>query len=437
MGASGPAPPACATEKRRFLFLQGPHGPFFAQLGRLLSAAGAQVLRVGFNAGDAAFWYDSATYYPFTESPEDWPETLDGILSLYRPTDLVLYGDTRPVHAIAVAAARRRGLTIHVFEEGYLRPFWITYERNGSNGNSRLCDINLAEMQAGLRRAVTRTLAAPTHWGDTRQHMFYGALYHWYVLFRNRRYPAYRTHREIPVARELRLNLHRLAARPVQGLRRRAAERRILRRGAPFHLALLQLEHDASFRHHGPFASMTEFIETCITGFATGAPGHHHLVFKAHPLEDGRAPIERTIREAASRQGVSERVHFVPAGRLAALLDAASSAITINSTAGQQVLWRGLPLKAFGQAVYSRPEFVSGQPLPDFFADPVRPDRDSYLTFRAFLLRTSQVPGGYYSASGRAQALRRICDMMLAPGDPYDHCLPGKEPSRPRLRVAL
>ena len=32
---------------------------------------------------------------------------------------------------------------LHVFEEGYLRPYWITYERGGSNGNSALMGIAL------------------------------------------------------------------------------------------------------------------------------------------------------------------------------------------------------------------------------------------------------------------------------------------------------
>jgi hypothetical protein len=67
----------------------------------------------------------------------------------------------------------------------------------------------------------------------------------------------------------------------------------------PYHLALLQLEHDASFRDHGPFASQSDFVETVIAGFAAGAPAHHHLVFKAHPLEDGRAPLQADIRRAA------------------------------------------------------------------------------------------------------------------------------------------
>ena len=37
-----------------FLFLQGPHGPFFYQLSKILHASGARVLKVGFNRGDQA-----------------------------------------------------------------------------------------------------------------------------------------------------------------------------------------------------------------------------------------------------------------------------------------------------------------------------------------------------------------------------------------------
>jgi capsular polysaccharide export protein len=42
-------------QNRRFLFLQGPHGPFFHRLGKMLRLSGAEVWRVGFNAGDRAF----------------------------------------------------------------------------------------------------------------------------------------------------------------------------------------------------------------------------------------------------------------------------------------------------------------------------------------------------------------------------------------------
>jgi len=56
-------------------------------------------------------------------------------------TDIVLYGDTRPIHAQAVEIANKLGLSVHVFEEGYMRPYWVTYERGGTNGNSRCFEI--------------------------------------------------------------------------------------------------------------------------------------------------------------------------------------------------------------------------------------------------------------------------------------------------------
>ena len=41
--------------------------------------------------------------------------------------------------------ARRRSLRLHLFEEGYLRPDWITLEREGVNANSRLPDRAIEE----------------------------------------------------------------------------------------------------------------------------------------------------------------------------------------------------------------------------------------------------------------------------------------------------
>jgi hypothetical protein len=50
--------------QRKFLFLQGPHGPFFSELAQQLTAAGAICHRIGFNRGDQAFWQDRKTYTP-------------------------------------------------------------------------------------------------------------------------------------------------------------------------------------------------------------------------------------------------------------------------------------------------------------------------------------------------------------------------------------
>jgi len=419
---------------RRFLFLQGPHGPWFRQLAALLRETGAEVSRVGFNLGDRAFW-PGPGYIAFQGTAEDWPGTCATLLDERKITDLVVYGDTRPIHARAVALARARGITVHVFEEGYLRPYWVTYERGGANGHSRLMDLSLPQMRAALARVDLDLPEVPATWGDMRQHMFWGALYHGFVALGFRAYRNFRPHRSLTVGQEFLLYLKRFLLMPVHRWERRLATRRIRRGGFPYHLAILQLEHDASFRDHSPFASMTDFLALVIEGFAKGAPPHHHLVFKAHPLEDGRAPILPTIRRLAQAHGIAGRVHFVRGGKLAQLLNEARSAVTVNSTAGQQALWRGLPLRTFGTAVYAQPEFVSSQPLEDFFAAPARPDTRAYRDYRHFLLETSQVVGGFYSSRGRRALLRQVVDLMLAPEDPYQALTSGTAAPRQQLRL--
>ncbi len=424
-----------APDKRVFLFLQGPHGPFFNRLGKMLRLAGATVWRVGFNAGDRAFWSHPSNYIPFYGELPDWPKVFADLLTQKGVTDIVLYGDTRPIHAQAVAVAKARGITVHVFEEGYMRPYWVTYERGGSNGNSRLMDMTIPQMQAALAQSDMEAPLPPGHWGDMRQHIFYGALYHWFVMFQNGDYRNFRPHRSMTVAKEFRLYLKRLLLMPVLAVDRLTSTLRIRLGGFPYHLGLLQLEHDSSFQMHSPFGTMSDFLELVIDGFAKGAPKHHHLVFKAHPLEDGRVPLRSDIKRIARKLGIETRVHYVRGGKLAQLLNDARTAVTVNSTAGQQVLWRGIPLKVFGHAVYAQPEFVSEQPLPDFFAGASRPDNRAYKDYRRYLLETSQVPGGFYAAHGRRQLLRQVVDMMLTPEDPYDALEMGTAAPRQQLRL--
>lgn len=422
-------------ENRRFLLLQGPHGPFFQNLGQMLERTGAQVWRVGFNRGDRAFWTDTKTFLPYRGTQEQWPAFFASLIAERSITDVIVYGDTRPIHAKAIAIAKEASVRVHVFEEGYLRPHWVTYERDGSNGHSRLMQMTVADMQAALAKAEMDQPEAAARWGDMRQHIFWGALYHWFVLtgfwdFRN-----FRPHRDLTVWQEFLLYCRRLVMLPFHRWERMIAEYRIRNGGFPYHLVLLQLEHDASFRMHSRFSSMTEFLQVVIEGFAKGAAPHHHLVFKAHPLEDGRAPIAKELARLSRDFGLTGRVHFVRGGKLAQLLNHARSAVTVNSTAAQQVLWRGMPLKTFGAAVYAKPEFVSDQGLAEFFSQPKRPDARAYRDYRHYLLETSQVTGGFYSARGRRELLRQVVDMILATEDPYDALVSGSAAPRQQLRL--
>lgn len=412
-------PAAGGQDQRVFLMLQGPHGPFFDRLGEMLRRSGAQVWRCAFNAGDEFFWSDRAHLLRHTGTGAEWPAHLERIIARHGVTDIILYGDVRPVHAAARLAAGRHGLRLHVFEEGYLRPYWISYERGGSNGHSALLDIPLAEMRAVLRDTASEVRRPPAHWGDMRQHKFYGAFYHFLLLVANMRYRQFASHRSVTVWQEFWLNLCRLLLMPCHSVVRSFQWRRFRLSGNPYILVPMQLEHDSSLQGHSPYRQNRQFVDEVMADFARAAPGHHHLVFKAHPLDDGRARNRRAIRAAAARHGLAGRVHYLRGGRLAAMLNHARAVITVNSTAAQQALWRGLPVKAMGRAVYCKPGLVSDQTLADFCRDPQQPDLAACRVFRAYLLQTSQVPGGFYSRRSRAHALRLVADLVLAPLDPY------------------
>ena len=64
-------------------------------------------------------------------------------------TDLHVFGDWRPLHREAVLLARVRGIRVWAYEEGYLRPDYITMEQGGVNGLSSL--PNTREGMAELR----------------------------------------------------------------------------------------------------------------------------------------------------------------------------------------------------------------------------------------------------------------------------------------------
>lgn len=435
--AGHPAAGSTGADRRVFLMLQGPHGPFFDQLARLLRAAGAEVWRCAFNAGDEFFWSDPDRLLRHSAAAADWPAHLDRIIQGKGVTDIVLYGDVRPIHAAARTASREGGLRLHVFEEGYLRPFWISYERGGSNGHSALLDISLAEMRATLRDTASEPRRPPAHWGDMRQHKAYGAFYHFLVLVANRRYRHFTSHRALPVFDEFRLNLRRLILTPVHSLTRALQWRRFRLSGNPYLLVPMQLEHDSNLQGHSPFATNRAFVEEVVAEFARSAPRHHHLLFKAHPLEDGRARNRRAIRQSAARHGVADRVHYFRGGPLADMMAHARAVITVNSTAAQQALWRGLPVKALGRAVYCKPGLVSDQPLAEFMTNPQHPDMAAYRVFRQYLLQTSQVPGGFYAQRSRAHALRLVADLILAPEDPYRSLAAGRFQRRQQIGEVL
>jgi capsular polysaccharide export protein len=118
---------------RFFLFVGGPFGPFFRKVSRILKDQGADVLHVHMHGADWLDWgfADAVTY---RGRPEDWREWLISLLDRNPVTDVVTYGDCGRYSQVLLDEADKRGLIRHVYELGYVRPHYITLDRNGVNG---------------------------------------------------------------------------------------------------------------------------------------------------------------------------------------------------------------------------------------------------------------------------------------------------------------
>ncbi|MDH3666004.1 MAG: capsule biosynthesis protein CapA [Paracoccaceae bacterium] len=422
---------------RVFLFLQGPHGPFVRRLARRLASEGGEVRRVAFNPADEAEWRRAGPIRRYQGPADAYESWIEYQLVRYRVTDIILYGDSRPEHAAAIHVARRRGVLCHCLEEGYLRPEFVTYERWGSNGNSRLRHISASDIERAIGEAERPAALPSDGWGAHRAHIWHSARYHGRLLLPSRHFGRPPRRRDIGLWHEFSHYTRRTLGLPWRRFQQGRVAASLLDEGCPYHLALLQLSFDASMQAYSDYKNSASFIGDCIRAFAEGASPDDRLVFKSHPFEDGRERLRRVIRRRAAEAGVARRVLFLDGvAVLGTLLDNALSTVTINSTAAQQALWRGLPVAARGRAVYARPGLVSDQPLEEFFAAPRPPDMRRYWQFRSFLTRTSQIRGSFYSGSGIREALEALPAAILAPEDPYDRVLGPRvraEPATPRL----
>lgn len=407
--------------KQSFLFLQGPHGPFFRALGRALAGMGHQVTRVAFNGGDLLDWPGRETVL-FRGPVEAWPGWLDALLARRGISDLVLYGDCRPLHRAAIELARALGIRIHVFEEGYFRPDWVTLERDGVNGHSRLAQeiagavardaaaaAELPDGAAGIvipdSVAVGRTTGAMARL-CVRYYLAQAAA-GW--LFRH-----YRSHRPESPWREVGAWLRRALTRGRSAEGQRRAIETLLSDPRPMFLLPLQLDSDAQIRVHSPFAGMAEVIEHVIASFARHAAATDRLLIKSHPLDAGVIDYRRLAADVAGRHGIAARVAFVEGGHLPTLLRCAKGVVTVNSTAGLQAIHHSRPTHVLGSAVYAVAGLTDPQPLAAFWRTPQAPDPILYRAFRAHVMARCQFNGSFFTPAGRELLLGAVAERLAA-----------------------
>ncbi|RVT92790.1 capsule biosynthesis protein [Sphingomonas crocodyli] len=380
--------------QQRFLFLQGPPGPFFYRLAKSLRGLGHRVHRINLNGGDRASWPEKAVDY--RGDPDRWPRFVDNFLAEHAITDLVLFGDCRPLHQAARGLAQRRDVRVHVFEEGYIRPHWVTLERDGVNGHSPLPrDPKWFLREA--RRLPPLGEEAPVP-ATFRRRAHEATLYYFQTYVGRLRFPHYKSHRDRWVVAEAAGWLKQFALRSVHEDRAEAAIASVA--GKRYFALPLQLTSDYQIRVHSPFASMEAGARYVIESFARFAPKDTLLLIKEHPLDNGLSSWARFVRHEAARLDIDDRIVLARGGDINDVVNNAIGVVTVNSTTGTLSLANGIPTVALGEAVYNIPGITFDGPLDEFWANPTPPDPKTWDAFCRVLRARCLVYGGFASDEG-------------------------------------
>ncbi|UQP00539.1 capsular biosynthesis protein [Burkholderia multivorans] len=382
--------------RRSFLVLQGTASPFFSRLADALRSRGHRIHRINFCGGDLVY-SGKGPASDFTAPADELAAWYATTLRTGDVTDVILFGDCRAIHRPVHPVARDQGAVVHVFEEGYVRPHWLTLERHGVNGRSLL-----PRDPAWYREQ--RSVTPPRDIGHATGYRLAVRAYHDMryraanTLYRSR-FPNYRSHRP----RNGFVEYAGLAARALkQPVFDREAERvtRRLLAGRPYYLFPLQVNADAQIAHHSPFGSVRASIDVVLQSFAEHAPAGHDLLIKNHPLDTGVFDYRGHVRQLAREFGITDRVWFIDAGHLPTLLDHTRGVVLVNSTTGMSALYHHCPLIALGVAIYDMPGLTWQGGLDSFWEHAERPDEDLFQAFLDYVIHHTQINGDFYTDSG-------------------------------------
>ena len=389
----------------RVLLLQGPMGNFFQQLSAWLESYNIDCYKVNFNAGDWFFYHgtNSFNYHGRLDNFQAWLK--EHLLQLNIDA-IVCFGDCRFYHAEAKTLAKKLGINFFVFEEGYIRPDYITLERGGVNEFSSVKQkfLSLANelpkpdqptpVNSSYRTLVQVALVYYTMW----------VLFFW--LF-----PFYKHHRLIHPLAEVFYWLRSLLRRAINfHIEPHRFLDIIKKHDKRYFVVALQVHNDSQIRVHSDYNDVEEFILEVLSSFASHSPADKHLVFKHHPMDRGYRHYGYLLRKNALTLGIADRVHYVCDVHLPTLLKHSIALITINSTTGLQALFHDRPVKALGRAIYDLPKLTYQGDLNQFWVNPGRVNRLAYRRFRHTLVHYSQLNGSYYG----------ISPWMLKPSNGYD-----------------
>ena len=385
--------------KRSILFLQGTASPFFSALSSRLADSGCLVYRVNFCGGD---WFFDKTVnkgsdWNFQQPLAEFAQWIAEKFARYHITDIILFGDARPVHQDAIKLARLHGIRIHVYEEGYLRPNRITLDKDGVNAASSLPNNPAWYYKQGGKFPE---YPADDTGGSLWIRAWHDLRYHLASFVMRRQFPHYSTHRPESPLREYLGWVRRFPTLLFHDWNGNRIIRSIIKKKTAYYFLPLQLSADTQIRIHSPFSNVTEVIVHTIQSFAKNAPADSLLVIKNHPLDTGLVNYRKIIKKLGNQLGIKERLVYLEDGYLPTMVHHSKGVVLVNSTVGTSALFHRRPTCVLGEAIYNMEGLTYQGGLDSFWTEGQPPRGDLFYKFCNAIIHLTQINGDFYSKKG-------------------------------------
>lgn len=377
---------------QKILLLQGKMGTFFCRLATFLMSQNKQVKKINLNAGDELFYRHKDNAIAYRGNLSDFYDFLLDFIGVNQIDAVVCFNDCRPHHAVAKQVCLALGISFFVFEEGYLRPNYITLQEHGINAYSQL-DVSSINQLSGDRDCPVNT--------NNRFWLMCLAsiIYYIVVLIRQGAYPHYRHYRQLTIWQEAMAWITAIVRKLLDYIPDKLLQKKLTTSNQPFFLVTLQVYNDSQISHHSDYDDVVDFIKQVMTSFAQHAKPNHWLVFKHHPLDRGHRHYRKLIDDLAHTLGLDGRVLYGCDMHLPSVIKHCQGLVTINSTTALQAIYHKKPTKIIGRALYNLSGLSCQLPLSWFWQNPTAPDYDFYLKFRQYLIEQTQLNGSFYGES--------------------------------------
>lgn len=411
------------TAQQKFLLLQGPASPFFKKLGLELVKMGHLAWKVNFCGGDKITSVGGVQQLDYQDKIDNFPDWLSKLFKRYTFTHIVLFGDTRPFHIIAIAIAKQFNCKVYVYEEGYLRPDWITLEQNGVNGNSSIMEFN--KQANWLQNYQLKLLQHPIAQNtclSTFKRLILDLIYRLATTAYFLKYPYYKSYRKKNALIEYLGWSKRIPLKILKTFHEKNIINNILEKNTNYYFFPLQLNSDPQVHKYSHFRSIENALDFVLKSFFSYAPNNSLLVIKNHPFDTGLINYRKIILNICKKnKNDFRRIIYLENGHIPTLLKNTKGTVVINSTVGLSALLHECPTITLGDAIYNMPNLTNQCGLDNFWNTLDKPDINLYLKLEKFLIENNQINGNFYtkkginmSIEGSLKLLNLTCCLPLA-----------------------